>query len=222
MPVALICCPEGADLERELGGTALWRREFMRFAATSIEAAQAVAERKPDITLLDRDLEWALPFIQWSRRSDAARGISIAVLARGEVDPAEMEMLAAGANAVLRLPPGPEWDKRLTRLMHVSVRRETRFPVFFRFGAAPLDGSPAVHAAAVNLSETGMLIECPGLDVGGEMHFSFQLPSRPEVITGRARVSRQAAPDQYGVEFSEISGESLELILGFIRSPEGS
>lgn len=222
MPVALICCREDAGLEADLKGTVLWRREFMRFAAAALGTAQTMAAKRPDITLVDRDVEWALPFLRWVRGNDAIRGISIAVLARGEVDPAEMEMLEAGANAILRLPAGPEWDKRLTRLIHVAIRREIRFPVFFKFGAAPMGGWAPIRGVTLNISETGMLIECGGLEIGSEVHFAFQLPGRTEVIRGRARVSRQAAPGQFGLEFSELAGEYLEQILGFVKSTQGS
>ena len=35
------------------------------------------------------------------------------------------------ANAILRLPAGPEWNGRLERLMAVPVRKDARFPVSF-------------------------------------------------------------------------------------------
>ena len=71
------------------------------------------------------------------------------VAARGDFDPSEVELLEAGANAILRLPAGPEWDERLPRLMDVPVRREARFTVHFDVEAAAGAEDPAA-ALAIN------------------------------------------------------------------------
>jgi hypothetical protein len=69
---------------------------------------------------------------------------------------------------------------------------------------------------SVNLSENGILIQAQALDLGAELVFAFRLPGAPEPVRGRARIVRLAAADSFGLEFSDISGESLQVIRAFV------
>ena len=55
-----------------------------------------------------------------------------------------VELLEAGVNAILPLPPDADWDDRLMRLVHVPARKVSRFPVQLRGGGGPGPGR-AVH-----------------------------------------------------------------------------
>lgn len=215
-PVALICCSGAASVEATLAHTLVWRREFDRRFAVRLETAQALALAAPEIVLVERDLDWALPFVTWIRRHPSAR-LSVAILARGGVDPVEMELVDKGANAVLRLPATAEWDRRLARLTHIGVRKALRVPVTLQVEIGGLSGE--THAAtSVNLSETGMLVESSWLEVGDDVHFAFRLPGRPGLVSGCGRVVRQVVPKRFGIEFTDRSGECLELIRSFLES----
>lgn len=218
MPTALICCSDAATVEADLGRSLLWRREFARRFATSLPAAQSLALERPDIVLVDADLHWAASFVSWSRGHPSARVLPVAVLARGEAGLSDLELLQRGANALLRLPAGPEWDRRLARLMHVPVRKALRMDVTFKVEVSGWMGTETHLATGVNLSETGMLVESSWLQVGQDVHFAFELPGQPGLVSGRACVVRQAAPGRFGLEFAELSGECLVHIRGVLAS----
>jgi DNA-binding response OmpR family regulator len=218
MPTALICEAERGSLEAELQTTLLWRREFERTFAGSLDEALTLAAAQPDVVVVDRDADWAVRLIRSLRSDGATRALSIVVVARGDFDVIEIELLEAGSNAVLRMPPGREWDKRLTRLLQVAVRRQARFTVHFRVDTTLAAVTEALPAVALNLSETGMLVESADLQVGAELHVAFQLPGQPGLISGRARVVRQAGPGRFGVEFSDLEGAFLEQIRSVVLS----
>jgi DNA-binding response OmpR family regulator len=210
MPTALICSQ--AELERELRHTLLWRRDVERHVAARSEDARLLAGAvRPSVVLVDRDLPGAAKLIAQLRDDSATSGLSIAVLARGEFDPDEVELLEAGANAILRMPAGPDWDDRLLPLMQVPIRRNIRIPVDFAVEAVA-DGRGA-RALALNLSANGMLIESSRpLRLGDELQVAFSLPGDDGPQRGLARVVRQAAASQYGVAFLALDpgGERIE------------
>jgi CheY-like chemotaxis protein len=221
MPVALICSQ--AELDAELGHTLLWRAGMERHVATRLEDARMMAvAAKPDIVIVDRELPRSDKLVAALREDPSTRGLSIVVAARGDFDPSEVELLEAGANAILRLPAGPEWDERLPRLMDVPVRRDARFTVHFDVDAVPGVGDPAA-ALAVNLSMSGMLLESPmPLSVGDEVQLSFQIPGSEAQVKAVARVVRQAGPGQYGVEFRRVDGEAAqEKLREFVAGASG-
>ena len=203
MPVALICTQ--ADLEPELGHTLLWRAGMERHLAGRLEDARMMAvAARPDIVVVDRELPRSDKLVAALREDPTTRGLSIVVAARGDFDPSEVELLEAGANAILRLPAGPEWDERLPRLMNVPVRREARFTVHFDVEATAGAGDPEA-ALAINLSMSGMLLESPiPLAVGDEIQLRFQIPETESTIATRARVVRVGGPGLYGVEFGQV------------------
>src|SRR5262245_44800044 len=128
MPTALLVSL--VELEAELGHTLLWRHDVERHVAPRLEEARTMAiAARPDIVVVDRDVGRAEQVVRALRQEPATRQASMVILARGDFDPSEVHLLEAGANAVLRIPAGPEWDDRLTKLMSVPVRREARFPI---------------------------------------------------------------------------------------------
>jgi hypothetical protein len=210
----LVGCTDARRAADELRQTLLWRSDVTRQVVTALGPARAAIRERTALALLDRDLSWAAEFIRGVREDDATKATSIAVYARGEMDPVEMDLLSSGANAVLRLPVDRAWDKRLARLVHVPPRHSVRVPVFVE-----VESEGAVRTTlgtSVNLSENGILVEAPALDLGSEIAFAFRLPAAPDPVRGRAKVVRVAADRNFGLEFSEISGESLQVIRAFI------
>jgi CheY-like chemotaxis protein len=222
MPVALICTQ--AELEPDLGHTLLWRAGVERHVATRLEDARMMAvAARPDIVVVDRELPRSEKLVAALREDPSTRGLSIVVAARGDFDPAEVELLEAGANAILRLPAGPEWDERLPRLMNVPERREARFTVHFDVDetAGAVDHPEA--ALALNLSMSGMLLESPiPLSVGDEIQLSFQIPESGSSIATGARVVRLAGPGQYGVEFHRVDDAASGHLRAFVDAAAGS
>jgi CheY-like chemotaxis protein len=222
MPTVLICSPR--DLEPELCHTFLWRDDVERHVAGGLEEALSLAlAARPHVVAVDRDLPRAGALISGLRRDPSTRPLSIVILARGDMGPGEVELLEAGANAILRLPASAEWDDRLVKLIQVPLRREGRFPVHFEVEArAPMAPEPGL-ALALNLSRHGMLIECSSpLAVGDDLHFSFRLPGPDGAVTGSGRVVREARPDRYGIEFRALhegGAEKIEGIVGSLARP---
>lgn len=220
MPIALICSQ--AELEGELGHTLLWRAGMERHVATRLEDAQMMAvAARPDIVVVDRELPRSDRLVAALRDDPATRGVSIVVAARGDFDPAEVELLEAGANAILRLPAGPEWDERLPRLLNVPVRREARFPVDFEVDAVFGSGE-AASATALNLSVSGMLLESPvPLAVGDDVDLRFQVPDEGGLVAATARVVRVGGAGRYGVEFRGVDGGASDRLRAFVTGAAG-
>ena len=71
---------------------------------------------------------------------------------------------------------------------------------------------------ALNLSVTGMLVESKApLQLHQELSFRFKLPDGSQV-SGRARAIRQAASNQYGLEFLKLDSDAKDAIGDFVRS----
>jgi len=214
MPLALICTE--ADPDELLAGTVLARDAIERHVASSLEEArEAAQDLQPGLVLVDRDLEWAEALVRTLRQDLATRRLSLAVLASGDFDPAEVDLLEAGANAILRLPPGVGWDERVTRLIDVPARREARFPVFFEVAAQ--QGVRSSTATAINLSVRGMLIESSfPLRVGDDIDFRFELPGTSDAVVGTAQVVRLGPRGRYGLEFYGLEGRGDEIVQRFV------
>lgn len=218
MAVALICSP--ADLQPELGHTVLWRTGIERHLATRLEEARMMAvAARPDIVVVDRDLPRADKLISSLREDPATRRLSIAVVARGDMDAVEVELLEAGANAILRLPAGPDWDDRIMRLLDVPVRREARLPVEFGVDTLGTGVAERFPAQALNLSRSGILIETSAeLGIGDELELEFPLDG--ETVMGRGRVVRRGAPHLFGVQFSPLPDWAAQRIERFVGASE--
>ena len=220
MAVALLCCE--ADLEADLRGTVLWRADFERHLARRLEDAQLMAlTETPELVVVERELSWAPELVRVLRADPLTRAVSIAVVTRGEFNPREVELLEAGANAVLRLPVGPDWDERLSRLAHVPTRAEARCGVDFEVDATVRQGAPSLRGLALDLSTTGMLLQSPvELSVGEDVDFRFHLPGAGPLVAGCGRVVRQAGERRYGVEFYGLEGQGGEDVRRYVEALE--
>jgi hypothetical protein len=214
MVVALVCSE--ADLGPELQSTALCRDAIELERAQDVdEARRKAVETRPGIVLVDRDADWALSLVRGLRQDAATRNLSLAVLARDDFDPIEVELLEVGANGVLRLPPDANWDVRLQRLIDVPMRREARFPV--RLEVEARSGVRASTATVINLSVNGLLMESAvKLRVGTDVDLRFALPEEPEPILGTAQVVRIAGRSRYGLEFYGLEGEGGARVRRFV------
>jgi DNA-binding response OmpR family regulator len=218
---ALICTRK--DLAPDLGETLLWRSGVERQVVDHQEEALLVAmAARPQLVVVDRDLPGAGRLVTGLREDPLTRQLSIVVVARGDFDPAEVELLEAGANAILRIPAGPEWNDRLQRLVDVPLRRNARFFVSFRVSAAHGTG-PAEPALALNLSEAGILIEATArLSVWDEVELTFTLPAQPDEVRAQGRVVRLAGPRQYGIEIAAFEGDGLAAVRRFLATLDAS
>jgi CheY-like chemotaxis protein len=222
MLAVLICSPR--SLETELGGTVLWGNNVDRRLARDRDQARLLAAQgRPDIIVVDQDMPGAAALVNAFRENPYTRRISIVVLARGDFDPSELELLQSGANAILRIPPGVDWDDRLVRLMHIPQRRQTTFGVYLRLDVEFAEGGETFPAQALNLSVNGILVESSRpLQVGDELHYAFQLPGDPTLIDGSGTVVRHGAePLHYGVELTHVDGDGRVRIKKFVEA-EGS
>jgi DNA-binding response OmpR family regulator len=218
---ALICSE--SDLETELAATVLGRGGFEHHTASRLEDARVLAlAARPAIVMIDRDLPRASQLVAALREDRSTRGLSIAVVARGDFDETELGLLEAGANAILRLPAGPDWDARLNRLMAIPHRRQARFPVSFWVVAAGPALLEQVRATGLNLSENGMLLETrvADLDLGSELELDVRLPGG-DVFGGTGRVVRLAGPGHYGVEFARLDERGAEVVRRFVETAGG-
>jgi DNA-binding response OmpR family regulator len=205
------------DLTRQLAATVLGRAGIDHFKATRLAEARFLASVTcASAILVDRDLPHVEDFVRALRENSATQHRSLAILARGEMEPKELELLELGANALLRLPPDATWDERLARLLNVAPRQEARAPV--EFVVETTSGEARLSAKAVNLSATGMLLEADTrLPVFREFDFRCQLPDG-NPIAGRGRVIREAGAARFGVEFVQLDERSKESMRQFLRS----
>lgn len=216
MTNVLLCTQ--ADLEPDLGHTLLWRHDIERHQAARLEEARMMAvAARPSLVVVDRDMPRSDKLVAQLREDEATRALSIVVLARGDFDPVEVEFLEAGANAILRIPAGPDWDDRLVRLMQVPARKEVRLPVQFAVEGVPGNGGSLFPALAVNLSFSGLLLESHlSLAIGDEVGLLFRLPNALGPVSAMGRVVRQAAPTQFGVEFRRFDGDGQVQVRQFV------
>lgn len=216
----IIICSD-RDLSPELKPTVVGRGGIDRFQSTQIEEIRRLsAAISPQAILVDRDLPEARSLIEELRQEPTTRERSIALLARGAARPLEAELISVGANAILRLPPDREWDARLSRLLDIASRQDTRLEVQFaveaQAAAGEADGDSS--AQALNLSPTGMRLQTTmTLAVGQEIMFRFELPGGEE-IAGRGRVARKAGPRTFGVEFGSLDAASQQAIRNYVRA----
>ncbi len=219
MVSALICTH--ADLASELGHTMLWRHDVDRHLASRLEEARMMAlAARPSIVVVDRDLPWAGRLVTALREDASTRGLSIVVVARGDFDPSEVELLESGANAILRLPFDEDSDRRLERLVSVPVRKEARFSVSFRVDTYALGAGRPEPGLALNLSRHGMLMETSAfLRVGEDVDLEFTLGEDPAPVRVRGRAVRQAG-SHHGIEFTEVEPATTERLRGFLDDLE--
>ena len=217
--LALICAE--SPLDEELASTMLWRSNVERHQSFSVDEAKGAARQlRPGIVLVDRDLPGAFTLVKNLRGDPDTRALSIAALARGEFVPTELSLLQAGINAVLRLPPGPDWDERLFSLMHVPFRKEARVGVNLQVDAGFGASGESFSAVALNLSVNGLLIDSrQPLQVGDDLKFVFELPDHPGPISGTGTVVRHGGgPTQYGVELTHVQSDGRQRIRRWVEA----
>ena len=124
-PTILICALD--PLNEALHDTLIWRDGLERHVATTYRDAMALADSaSPDLIVVDRDMPQAERLVEDLRLSKATKEASIVVIASGPMNDAELGLLTAGANAVLRLPAGTAWEQKLGRLIEVPSRHPRR------------------------------------------------------------------------------------------------
>ena len=221
MTAVLLCTH--ADVKDDLSGTLLWRDDVERRVVIKMdEALMFAVAAKPKLVVIDRDLPWAARAVTALREDPSTRGLSVVVMARGDFDASEVELLECGANAILRLPAGPEWNDRLQRLMEVPVRKEARFPVAFEVETSSNGGGGKAEAQALNLSANGILIETGSpLGMQEEIQLQFRLAPAPDAIRVSGQVVRMAAPTQYGIEFRSLGAHESRRIQKFLDALRG-
>ena len=209
----VLICSE-VDLRPLLAPTLVGRQGIEVFRAQRFEDVRLLsATLGPQAILIDRDLPKVRELIERLRQEPSTRDRSLAVLAIGELQPVEIELLEAGANGIFRLPPDPGWNDRLSRLLKVPVRQQARLLV--RISA---ETQPESAAAILNLSAGGMLLATPlPLKVNDEVAFRFKLPDGT-TVQGAGRVAREATNTGFGVEFASLDEPSREAIRHFLRA----
>ena len=208
-----------SDLSRDLGDTVLFRSNVERVLVSGAEEIRRLAdEGRLDVVIVDSALPGAAGLVAALRQDPVTRSTAIVALGRWEFGFEHLGLLEAGANAILPLPPGHDWDDRLMRLVHVPVRRATRFPVDMAIEGG-LKGGLTFTARALNLSVHGLLLECPQpLQVGEDLRFSFVMPGVSAVICGTGTVIRTAASDLFGVELTHVDGDGRVRIKRYVES----
>jgi len=149
----ILICSEAALLD-DLSETPLGRRDLELRAAVSLEEAQSlVIHQRPSLIVVDRDLKWARRLIALVREEARMRDVSIVVAARGASSYVEKDLLADGADVILRLPGNTAWDDHIDRLLNLSTRRDVRVPLTMRVDAQV--GDDLVDATIINLGCEG-------------------------------------------------------------------
>jgi len=213
MTTVLICSSE--SIADELHGTIVGRTDVQRRLAKSAHEGRLIAvNQRPVLVLIDREFPNASQLIADLRRDPTTRTISIVIVARGEMRSSELGLLEGGANRILRLPVTPEWDARLSRLIEVPKRRDVRIPAQVRFQTS-MGGGERVTGTVLNLSESGLLVECAGpFQVGMRAEISFRLPNQYSVAA-TARVVRSHGANRFGLEFLRIPKAAISEIASF-------
>jgi CheY-like chemotaxis protein len=208
-----------ADLAPELGGTVLFRSNVDRHTATELGEIRGLADAgKVDLVILDSALPSAADLVVALRRDPLTRATAIVVLGRSEFGFDHLDLLEAGANAILPLPPGGDWDDRLMRLIHVPVRKVTRFPVGLAIEGG-LQSGITFTGRVLNLSVHGILLDCSEpLSVGEDLRFWFEMPAGHGAVHGEGTVVRQTPPSHFGVELTHVEGDGRVRIKRFVES----
>jgi len=216
MAVALLC--SSTSLEDELGQTVLWRPDIERRYARSAEDAWTIGQQaQPRIAVVDSTVVADVRALVTGLR-EHPRHLSIVVLARADSDAVEADLLAAGANAVLPVPPGAEGKERLARLISVPPRRATELPMSFQVASPESPGGQVGLATLLSLSVNGALIECDHpLRLGDVLDLHFRLPAPGAGVIACARVVRLAAP-RFGVEFYGLEERGRSDVARFVAA----
>ena len=204
MAVVLIC--SSRSLDRDLQDTVLFRADVRRETVRSTAELQTrLNAGGVALVCVHRTVTGLEPFIKALRKSATQKKVSLVVLSEDDFDPSEVELLEAGANAILRLPPNDDFNARVGRLMDVPSRRDVRIPVRLQVAATSGFGA-TVPVLAQNLSHSGMLIESNHpLNMGDEVSIALRFEESGEIFSATAHITRNAGPNRYGARFDTIT-----------------
>ena len=208
-----------SDLLPELGDTILFRHNVERQQASRPEEVRRIAdEGRLDVVVVDSALPAAAEVVAAVRQDPVTRATAIVVLGRSEFGFRHLDLLEAGANAILPLPPDHDWDDRLMRLIHVPARRATRLEVGIAIDGGLMSGL-SFAGRALNISVHGLLVESPHpLQVGEDLRLCIEIPGAEGVVKGTGTVVRVEAPDLFGVELTHVEAEGRFWIKRFVES----
>ena len=220
MSSVLICAAAGPVAD-DLHASPVWRDDMDKHNADSVQAALTLSvAAKPTLVVIDRDLPKAERLVQELRANVATSGCSIVIVATGDSQPAELALLEAGANAVLRHPPSPDWEERLGRLLSVPTRRNIRMHVDLELEG--FFGTEHHQGRVQNISRTGMLVEVPvQAGIGDQLRFKLHL-SMDMNVAGVASIVRLAGANRYGCEFREIAAWDTRRLEHFLETAPAS
>jgi CheY-like chemotaxis protein len=208
-----------SDLSRELAGTALFRSNVERVKVLSAPEVRRLADTSHvDVVVVDSAVPGAAGVVAALRLDPLTRTTAIVALGRSDFGFSHLDLLEAGANAILPLPPGGDWDDRLMRLIHVPVRRATRFPVDIAIEGG-LRGGLRFGGRAINLSVNGLLLESrQPLEIGEDVRLAFELPGGHGLIAATGTVVRQTPPHHFGVEITSVEADGRMRIKRYVES----
>ena len=217
MAVVLICSSRALD--RELEGTVLFRADVRREnLRTAAEVQSRLNAGGIPLVCLHRDVAGIEGLIRNLRKSPTQKKVSVVILSHDDFDPSEVELLEAGANAILRLPPDSEFNERLSRLLEVPTRRDVRLPVRLQVAASSGFGA-TVPVLAQNISATGLLIESNHpLNMGDEVSLALRFDDGGEIFSAIAHITRTAGPNRYGARFDSIT-KGEDALKAFLARP---
>lgn len=191
-------------------------------ATSGNEAIQMVADRKPDIVILDV----ALPDVPGDevcmniKAHPATEHIPVLmVMSRGTPEEIELCRRAGCDDFVLKPIKNQELLTKVSELLRVPHRRSMRILVKLETRGA-MGQEVAFFGVSRDISETGMLIETDKiLEVGSLPMLRFFLPGFEEIVViGKVvRSDVRGTARSYGIHFEEIAMPQKDLIARFIR-----
>lgn len=215
----------GADLESDLRRTLFWREDLERYVAERADEARMLAlSAEPHVVVIDLELPGADELVDSLRTHALPHPVSIVALSHGR--PGRLDGQGDRVDAILSLPPGPEWDDRLVDVLQMPTRRQARFDVSFDVETRLRHRAEAQHGLALNISAGGILIDAQGLQLqaGDDVSLSLRLPAMDAPVEGRARVVRQPKEERLGLRFEAFSGNGdarIREFLSALGSPSG-
>jgi len=219
----LICA--GSDLESDLRRTLFWREDLERYVAERADEARMLAfSTEPHVVVVDLDLPGAGQLVDSVRTQALTHPVSIVALSRGAAGRIDGHGDPGPVDAILSLPPGPEWDDRLVDVLQMPTRKQARFDVSFGVETRLRHRVDAQRGLALNISAGGILIDARGLrlQAGDDVSLSLLLPATDAPVEGRARVVRQPVEERLGLRFEAFSGNGdarVRELLAALASP---
>ena len=213
---AVLMSPE--DLQPKLAGTILYRSNVERLAAAGAADVKRLASAGHiDVVVIDSALPGAAAQVAALRQDPLTRPTAIVILGRSDFGADHLDLIEAGANAILPLRAAGTWDDRLVRLVRVPLRASTRLAVDVGVEGGAR-GGVRFGGRALNLSVNGVLLECrQPLEVGDDLRLGFELPGFG-AVSATGTVVRVRPPGQYGVEITSAPGEGRQRIKRYVES----